>query len=184
VTAIGVALGEVERRPQPPDAASLWRGGPETGKPVPRVLLSSHDSSTRPSDERVMTVLAVAGRARSRFVAAVCLLATALLLAACAQPGAGARGPLIHITSPATHSLNCRDHNVAISASNASIALRGLCPQVSVSGQNNYVTIGTVGKVTVSGDDNQVVWLHQENGTLEVVDTGHRNRLAGPGYSP
>lgn len=98
------------------------------------------------------------------------LLSAALTLAAC---GSGDDRTYSGVTS-ATHDCG-REKKVAVNASGGTFAFTGPCERVSLSGDNNKVTIeatkavavsgarnmvgiGAVDRVSVSGSDNNVTW--------------------------
>ncbi|MFZ6731845.1 DUF3060 domain-containing protein [Undibacterium sp. Ji42W] len=76
-------------------------------------------------------------------------------------------------------STQCNGQPVNIQGNGNQIILNGVCPQVSVNGNENQVTIEQLGKVQVVGNDNQVRWAQALNGAKpQVQSSGNDNQIS------
>lgn len=111
------------------------------------------------------------------------ILATAIVLAlaigACAdhlsigQPSAASQSSIPVREDGTTQTLSCQQSSVVISGHHNAITLTGACADVSVSGDDNRVSIVDTARLSVPGDYNTL--------TVQRVDSirldGHHNQL-------
>ena len=76
--------------------------------------------------------------------------------------------------------IDCKKRHVLIAGNGSQLVLEGECPLVEVSGNDNQVTIESVGKISVAGDGNMVTWEQGiEKAKPQTSDTGENNLIAG-----
>lgn len=72
--------------------------------------------------------------------------------------------------------VDCNGNAVHITSNNGKITLQGTCSEVVLVGNENRIQVKTVGKISVTGNDNQISWRSGINGQIpEVSRYGHEN---------
>jgi hypothetical protein len=72
--------------------------------------------------------------------------------------------------------IDCKGRHVSITAERSVLKLTGNCPFVDVSGDDNQVSVETLGEVSIAGDNNVVEWKRAASGTApEISNSGDDN---------
>ncbi len=73
---------------------------------------------------------------------------------------------------------NAEDQDVTVNGSRNKVTIKGTCHALTVSGDKNAVTVASVATITVSGEENQILWGKTVDGTKpQITDTGKGNQV-------
>lgn len=74
--------------------------------------------------------------------------------------------------------VDCGGNAVHITGNNGKITLQGTCSEVVLVGNDNRIQVKTVGKISVTGNDNQISWQSGLDGQApQVSQYGHENAV-------
>lgn len=87
------------------------------------------------------------------------------------------------MTIPPNARLNCAGKAISVRGSGQNLTLVGRCPQVTVSGSGNTVRVEQVGRISVTGSRNTVIWtkgLTSAKPSTFVSGSGNRITASRP----
>ena len=115
---------------------------------------------------------------------AVALLLFAVPAARAGEPSTPAVAPtrgkevLVIKNSQDAQTFNAEDQDVTVNGSGNKVTIKGTCHALTISGDKNAVTVAAVATITVSGEENQVLWSKTVEGTKpQITDTGKGNQV-------
>jgi hypothetical protein len=86
-------------------------------------------------------------------------------------------GTISLVGSSQRRSIDCEGHAIQITGNDGNITLQGICSEMVLVGNGNRIQLDTVGKISVTGNDNQIAWTSGMGDVAPQVARSGKNNL-------